>query len=140
MSKSDTSKYANPKFLAQDILSRRSHTEYELTIKLKKKGVKQQDIEETLNWLGEKKYIDDEETAQQYIEQTLRRKAVGPMWIKSKLRQKGIDVDVINTAIESNYPDKQEVKERAITAWKKSHSKHADDKIRLQRFLISRGF
>ncbi len=135
-------KNANPKYLAQDILSRRDHSEYELRQKLAKKGVYGSEVEETIEWLKTKKYLSDATTARHYIEGTLNSRAVGRRYIQHKLQQKRIANDIIKEALDDlvDKDKEQELARKAAASWKKAHPKHAQDKIRLSRFLLSRGF
>lgn len=137
-----TSKNANPHYAAQDILSRRNHSEFELRQKMVKKGFFREDIDETVGWLKSKKYLNDEKMARSFIEATLATKAVGPMYISFKLKQKKIASDIIQ-ALLGEMVDKEketELIQRAAASWRRSHPKHAQDKMRLARFLLSRGF
>lgn len=137
-----TPKPTNAKYLAQDILSRRDNSEYELRQKLGKKGVYGSELEETIAWLKAKKYLNDAATARHYIEGMLRTRAVGKRYLQHKLQQKRIAPDVIKEALNELLDETQEkaLLKKAAAAWQRTHPKKADDKIRLSRFLLSRGF
>lgn len=132
----------NPKHIAVDFLSRRDHSVRELQTKLRKKGVGDQDIAETIDWLKEKKLLDDRVFAAKRAEALFRSKPVGPKWIEAKLRAAGISQNIVDDVIGSLATEQEwnERSKKAIAAWKKVHPKYADDTIRHQRFLMSRGF
>lgn len=137
-----TKKSANPYWIAQDILSRRDHSESEVRAKLAKKDLGQQVIEETIAWLKDKHLIDDKRYARGYVESILRTKAVGRKWVYSKLKQRGVDEQVITAVLDELLSPEVEGEQlkKAALAWKRSHARHADDPQRLRRFLGSRGF
>lgn len=137
-----TPKPTNAKYLAQGILSRRDNSEYELRQKLGKKGIYGSELEETITWLKAKKYLNDAVTAQHYIEGALRTKAVGKRYLQHKLQQKRISSDVIKETLDKlmSQEKEKELAQKAAKSWKKAHPKHADDRTRLSRFLLSRGF
>jgi SOS response regulatory protein OraA/RecX len=78
----------NPRYVAQDILSRRDHSEAEVYLKMKRKNFSSHQINETIQWLKTKHLINDATFAQKYIQSTLEFKSVGPLWFKQKLHQK----------------------------------------------------
>ncbi|MDA1169173.1 MAG: regulatory protein RecX [bacterium] len=128
--------------IAIDILSRRDNSIHEMRIKLKRKKVSQEDIEETIRWLESKKLLDDRAFAQKRVESIFRTKLVGPKFIQSKLREAKIAGEICDEVLES-LASEEEWKARAqkaLETWQKIHIKHKDDKIRKMRFLASRGF
>lgn len=132
----------SPKEAAIDILARRDHSIYEMRMKLKKKGVSQGDIEEVIVWLQQKRLLDDRKFAQTKAESIMRTKAVGPQYIYNKLREARIDSVSIEYVVE-NLCSREEWDTRAkkaVEQWKKIHPKHAGDRVRIMRFLVSRGF
>lgn len=131
-----------PHYVAQDILSRRDHSIAEVRLKLKRKGFSATQTDETIAWLQMRKLLNDEKFAARYVENTLAIKAVGPRWIAYKLKQKGIAQDIIEETLGSVFTTdgEQQLATTAAQAWRRQHSKHREDKQRLQRFLMSRGF
>ncbi len=130
------------RYEAQDILSRRENSEWELRQKLAKKGFIRKEIDETIDWLKSKKYLGDESYARAYVQSILRQKLVGKAWLKQKLQQKKIASITIDKVLASELPasKEKELAKQAATQWKKSHSRYAEDSGRLGRFLLSRGF
>ncbi len=127
---------------ALDILSRRDHTEHEMRTKLKQKEYTVEQINDTIDRLFTNNLLDDPLFAERYILSTIRYKAVGPRWLQQKLKQRGIEENIISEEIASLLDEKQQQNliQQAIAKWQKLHSQHAADKIRLTRFLLSRGF
>lgn len=137
-----TKKSANPYWIAQDILSRRDHSESEVRAKLAKKGIAQQIIDDVIAKLQDARLLDDEVYARRYVESILRTKVVGPKWMRAKLKQRGVEDTLISQTLDDLVTKEVErdLLNTAAETWKRSHAKHADDKQRLMRFLASRGF
>ena len=130
------------KNLALKILSRRDHSAREMRLKLKKKGISEDAIADTIDWLYKKKLVDDKIFAMKKAESIYRTKLVGPLYIKMKLREAGIaestaEAVVDNLASDANWNGRAK---KALVQWKKAHVKHAEDRVRHMRFLASRGF
>lgn len=83
---------------AMSILAKRDKTEYEMKEALKKAGFDHNEIEDTLSYLKEKKYINDNNYAERFVEISLEKKR-GPYRIRRELKQKGVDSFVIDDAI-----------------------------------------
>ncbi len=135
---SPTGKRTDPIYQAQAILAIRDHSVAEITLKLKRKGFEQTDIATALSWLEQNKLINDTQFAERYIESITNSKPVGPMWLKAKLRQKGIAPDIISITLAKQYSldrERQLAKE-ATTAF----TRRSPDPARLYRFLLARGF
>ncbi|MEX1112029.1 MAG: regulatory protein RecX [Candidatus Andersenbacteria bacterium] len=137
-----TKKGTDSKWAAQDVLSRRDHSEAEMRQKLSRKGFSAPDIQETIDWLYEQKLLDDRAYAARYVESILRSKTVGPRWIAAKLKQRGVEQQYITEVLTQLMPPEKEreLMAEASESWKRLHQKHATDKARLTRFLASRGF
>jgi regulatory protein len=127
---------------ALDILSRRDNTEYEIRTKLKQKKYSDLEINEAINRLFDNKLLNDAEFAERYITSIIRHKEVGPRWFQQKLKQKGVGESIINEAIANLLNESMQLTliQQAIKKWQKLHAQHSADKIRLTRFLLSRGF
>ena len=134
------SKRDDPYYQAQDILSRRDHSEAEVRDKLKRKKFTDSQIAPVMAWLKERQLLDDERFATIFIENTLLFKPVGPRWIKYKLMQKKVASSIVAEALKASYPPPQEsvIIQQAIASWQRQHRQF--DQTRLSRFLLSRGF
>lgn len=135
---SSTGKRTDPIYQAQAILAVRDHSVAEITLKLKKKGFAHPDITSTLAWLEQRKLINDSRFAERYIESIIHTKPVGPMWLKAKLRQKGIAPDIISVTLAGHYSSdrERELVQKAATAF----TRRSPDPAKLFRFLLTRGF
>ena len=125
-------------------LSRRMHSEKELEIKLINKGYKNNNIEQIIQELREKQYLDDEMFARQVISDEIDFKKSGPMLIKNKLLKKGIEMPLVNSLLEESYPDELQLTNCEHHAKKKlkSYTNKIDSPIKnkLGAFLTQKGF
>lgn len=135
-------KRQDPVYQAQDILARRDHSEYEVRVKLGRKGFSPQQIDDTITKLTQAKLLDDEKFAIKFVANTLQFKKVGPRWLIHKLQEKRVATEIIEPAVYQFFDDTKEERlaTEAAEAWCKSHARYARDPERLTRFLISRGF
>lgn len=93
-------KLVKAKNYAFRLLKFRLRSEAELEQRLKRKKFTQEVIRQTINFLKEKKFIDDREFARCWIESRLRQTA-GFRRIRQELRLKGIDPGVMQEEIDS---------------------------------------
>lgn len=132
-------------YQAQAVLSRRDHSVAEVKAKLARKGFTTDEIAKTLDFLQEKKLLDDARFAKAYAQSILRAKPVGPRYLSAKLKQKGVGEEIIRNAIDEAFSvspvsRETELAHQAADQWRRLHPKYASDKQRLFRFLASRGF
>ncbi len=123
-------------------LSYRNRTEGEMRLYLKKKAFDEVSIEETVEWLLQRGYINDAAFAVNYIEAVMRRKTVGKKRIVGELRQKGVSSGDIAAAFESaEQPDDIHERLMALAEKKWRSIAHRERPLqRLQAFLYQRGF
>jgi regulatory protein len=135
-------KSKDPYWVAQAILSRRDHSEFEVRTKMKRKSFSVQQIDDALEKLKKLNLINDNNFAVMFVEYTLKMRAVGPKWLSHKLKQKGIESSVISSVLDEAYSfgRENELAKEAATKWRRTHQKHADDRERLTRYLLARGF
>ncbi|MBI9070329.1 MAG: regulatory protein RecX [Melioribacteraceae bacterium] len=84
---------------AINILSRRQHAKSELKRKLVKKGYESSVIEEVLNYLTEKKYLNDKDFAEKYAKELIRVKKYGLNKVRNALMTKGISRSIIDEIV-----------------------------------------
>ncbi|MFA7288790.1 MAG: regulatory protein RecX [Melioribacteraceae bacterium] len=148
---------AREKLLAQDIrirvrngafnyLGRRHHSFFELRKKLSAKGYDKDVIDETLNDLKDKGYIDDEDFAKRYIEESILRKKSGINKIIAGLYQKGISREIINRVM-SGFDNHDEMTQNALeiankklNSLKQRNTEKQKLKIKLFSFLSGKGY
>lgn len=129
-------------YQAQAILARRDHSRTEVAVKLRRKGFTEHEIAKALTFLQEQKLLDDARFAQAYVASILRGKSVGPRYVSAKLKQKGVGEKHIQAALAAAFTSgrERELIGEATEQWKRTHPKYAQDRGRLYRFLIARGF
>lgn len=133
----------NAKDYAFLLLKYRLRSENEIYRRLKKKKFSEAVIKETITFLKEKRFIDDELFAKSWIDSKLK-KSLGLRRIKSELNLKGIDVKLIEEQInkvKENYSEEETVadiaKER-LAKLKGVEPRKA--RARLYSYLLRRGF
>ncbi len=125
------------------LLKFRVRSEKEIRQRLKKKKFDPKIIEETLAFLKEKKFIDDNYFAKTWIESRIK-KPLGIRRLKQELRIKGIDREIIESQIneiKKNYSEEDIVTQ--IAKEKLKRIKGIDPqkaKKRIYAYLLRRGF
>lgn len=94
--------------------------------KLAVKGFSKESIEQTVDLLGEKGYLNDEKYTEHYINRCLRNTKKGPRVIIGELQKKGIPKDICNRLIKELYTPEQEkiIMNKLISALKHKKEKH----------------
>lgn len=128
--------------LAVRLLGSRDHSSAELTRKLAQRDVDEASIATALEELREANYLNDERFAHALAEQRLRG-GRGPMAIRAKLRERGIDTALADEAVEALGVDWVE-QAGEVLASRFDAAAIADDeprgRARIARFLQGRGF
>jgi regulatory protein len=135
-------KRTNPYYVAQDILSRRDHSEFELRTKMRRKKFSPTEIDDVVAKLKKLNLINDQNFISMFIENTLLFKSVGPKYLAHKLKQKGIVSSRIEAALAEAFTPGREVElaKQALDSWRRTRPQHKTDQSRLFRYLTSRGF
>lgn len=125
------------------ILLARPHFEGELRNKLLAKGISEEDISPILEDLKKRKYINDDEQVELYINE-LSRKGFGSYKIVNKLAQKGFDFEKAQSLVNRLFPKELE-KENLINFLQKKRINPREltdikDKKKLFDSLKSKGF
>ncbi len=97
--------YSRVKDSAFRILSRRSHSVYELKTKLKMKEFSEKNIEKVLQELSELGYLDDNKFAEEFYHSRTRYKNDGLRKITGQLRQRGVESSIIDAIVRNNSED-----------------------------------
>jgi regulatory protein len=125
------------------LLKFRLRSEKEVRDRLKKKKFDAETIEDTVSFLKEKAFIDDEQFARAWIRSRVK-KPLGIRRLKVELRLKGIDKAIIDAGInelKSDYSEEDVVK--SIAKNRLSRLKGIDQqkaKKRVYAYLLRRGF
>lgn len=122
------------------LLARREHSERELFNKLKRKGFHQDEINEALRSCQRLELQSDHRFVDLYVDSRIRQ-GYGPLKISQELKLKGIDAELIQSALRK---DQAHWLTHALAVWKKKCHNQTDlsfDELqKQQRFLLSRGF
>lgn len=127
---------------ALNYLSRKARTRTEIARKLKEKEIHPEIIETTLVRLQQEKLIDDELYAQQWAKQRVNSQKKGKVLIRQELRQKGVNKENIEQALEEIDPN-DEIASATILAekkWKSTSGEVFDKKRKTMAFLMRRGY
>ena len=129
------------KYAACYYLSRRSLTDRQLREKLEKKEYLPEVINETLEYMTEAGYINDADYAARYVQDALNLKRHGKRRIRQDLRQKGIDIEVIDEVLGETESDSSPAL-RALIEQKSAGLDLGDRKHRARvfNFLVRRGY
>jgi len=134
------SKAKNYAFL---LLKFRPRSEKEIRVRLKKKKFDQEIIEETVAFLKDKDFINDNYFAKAWVESRLKR-PLGLRRIKEELKVKGIDKEIIDSQIgeiKKSYSEEDIVTEIARERFNRLKNIERElAKRRLYAYLLRRGF
>lgn len=128
---------------ALNYLSYRPRSVYEVKQYLAMREVSKQAIEQIINRLAEKGYLDDYSFARKWVNDRNRLKPRGINFLKAELRQKGIDDSTIEEVLSEI--DKEEEIEKAMQIGRKkmirlkSQPWH-DVRPKIGRYLSQKGF
>ena len=87
----------------------RSHSEKELSEKLKHSGAKDEDILSVITFLKEYNFLNDQSFAEKYAHDLVRLKKFGKNRVKLELSKKGISQEIISEVLEDFDWDSEDV-------------------------------
>jgi regulatory protein len=131
-------KTEGPLETAVRLLARRELTEKEIRFKLLRKEISRTEIDEVIETLREKGYINDERVSQRTIEKLVADKKLGARGISEKLRQRGLQVS--GEIIRESCSEEDEWSIALALVQKHFSSLDVDTVPRIVRFLGNRGF
>jgi regulatory protein len=122
------------------LLSFRERSQYELTMRLVKKGYSKDIINFVIEHLKELDYLNDERFVEKWVKDRIKFNPRGSLLIKMELKEKGISDKVIERVLNRFVDDKleQEMAEKLARKWLKGKKDFSHYK--LKRYLKSRGF
>ena len=122
-----------------NILSKRDYSKRRIFEKLQTRGYSTKTINEIIDYLAEKNYLNEARAVENLIYFKLEHKHWGPYKIKSNLFKKGYEIEIINKAL-NNIEIEQLLHccKSAIKDYGKHNLNMKPDK--LYRFLFNRGF
>jgi len=127
-------------------LGRRHHSASELRIKLKQKGYDTELINEVIEDLKNKNYLNDKEFAKMFVEEKIKLKLWGEQKLRSELIKRGIKSEIISDVLRDIISDEVQLNNALILATKKYDTlrkRRIDEKTLKQKlitFLNSRGY
>lgn len=126
-------------------LSRRDHSSSELKQKVVKKGYSKTDIDQVVQNLADKGYLNDESFATKFVEEKTKLNQWGPKKIRSHLYKKGIDRKIIENVLSQQTDDLQQQQICVdLVLKRKRHFLREEDaykrKQKIYRYLAGRGF
>ena len=134
------------KHKAFSYLGRRHHSAFEIRTKLRQKKYDRILIEEIINDLIAKKYIDDLEFARLFADENIRLKLWGKNKIKGELIKRGVNQEIISQVLNEKFPEGNDLDNAVDLAWRKYKSLQRRNleeiklKQKLYTFLSSRGY
>ncbi len=127
-------------------LGRRLLSENELRIKLKLKKYDENIINEIIEDLKEKKYLNDLEFANVFSSENIRNKFWGKNKVKAELMRRGINNEIISQVLSEKFPEGNDLN-NAIGLAKKKYQllskrnlEHKKIKEKMISFLFSKGY
>lgn len=127
-------------------LGRRLHSSYELKIKLRQKGYRQDFIEQVIDELAKSNYLNDYEFASQYADENIRNKMWGKKKLEAELFKKGVDRNIISRVVSEKYSSGDEYEQALELAGKKIKTllsrgtENEKLKVKLISFLMTKGY
>ncbi|MFV1956515.1 MAG: regulatory protein RecX [bacterium] len=124
-------------------LGRRMHSESEIRSGLIKRGFEDNIVSDVVGELIEKAYLDDSVFTSQWIRARSENRGYGRIRIYHELRQKGIDTELAQSAMDVCLPPEREcdiARQAADRRLKKIRKEGIRKKAALFRYLESRGF
>ena len=143
MREKDEERFRKAQQIVFRLLKFRLRSEKELQRKLKEKKLPGPIIKQTIQYFKDLELIDDHKFAQQWTSSRLK-KPFGLNRIRLELKDKGIDVDIIDEALKSAENQYDELKiVTELAQYRASKHRNADPeriKRRIYGYLLRRGF
>lgn len=137
----ETVLFSSAKEYAVNLISRFTYTKKAIYNKLKNKEYDDSTIEKTIIFLEEYNFINDYDYAKRFINDSLKIKHWGTKKIKYELNNKGIDENIIVSALSEFDFDELE-SDCVLSIARKKFSGNFEYKniMKVKRFLVSKGF
>lgn len=131
----ETDKFYN---LALNLIARRPRSKGELVDYLKRKTKEAWQIEEILNRLSERGYVDDQDFAHRWVESRRLLKPISKRKLIAELKQKHIKESIIKEVLDSDETDEIEIIKQEII--RKSRQTRYKDQTKLIAYLARQGY
>ncbi len=123
---------------ALNLIMRRPRSAWELRDYLKRKEYTPEATEQILNMLSKKGYVNDADFARRWVESRRLLKATSKRRLVQELRQKRVADEIIQSVLESDETDEQDVL-RELIERKRKQTKYQDD-LKLMQYLVRQGY
>ena len=127
----------------EELCARAERCEHELREKMRAWRIDSRDIEAIINSLTTRRFLDDSRFARAFVRDKYRFARWGRRKIAMALKQKRIDSDTIDEALEEINQDEYTAVLRTLLKAKAAHMDRPlsyDDRVKLFRFAVARGF
>ena len=127
-------------------LGRRLLSENELRVKLKQKKYDENIIDETIDYLKEKEYLNDLEFANIFSSENIRNKLWGKNKVKAELMRRGVNNEIISQVLSEKFPAGNDLNNAVELAQKKylllskRNLEQKKIKEKIISFLFSKGY
>ncbi len=121
-----------------NLLSIRPRSEKELVDYLKRAKADSPLIQEILNKLSIKKFVDDEAFARMWVENRRRNRLASHRRLQMELRQKGISESIIKQALADDTEEETAALAKLIAV--KSRQSRYQDRLKLMQYLVRQGY
>ena len=143
--------FSTPKVIApekalircEELCARAERCEHELREKMRAWRIDPRDIDAIINSLVTRRFLDDSRFARAFVRDKYRFARWGRRRIAMALRQKRIDSDVIDEALEEINQDEYTAVLRSLLKAKAAQMERPlsyEDRMKLLRFAVARGF
>ena len=127
----------------EELCARAERCEHELREKMRAWRIDSRDIEAIINSLTTRRFLDDSRFARAFVRDKYRFARWGRRKIAMALKQKRIDSDTIDEALEEINQEEYTAVLRTLLKAKAAHMDRPlsyDDRVKLFRFSVARGF
>lgn len=131
---------------AYRLLARRDRSECELRAALEKREIPPETIDAAVEYLRERRLVDDRKFAHGRAQSLARNKKVGPRYVRDALKKNGIGETLIQEAVAETFSDPRRERDEIRALVEKKNKTMKKDATPLQRkkklfdFLLRRGF
>lgn len=124
---------------ALDLLARRPHFEAELRAKLLARNYDEEQVEEAVMRLRERRLLDDRGLAEDFVEQQRSQRPIGRRRLRAELLRRGVDAGLAEEVVSSISEEDDEAAARDAAARWQSRAA-GGERAALARHLERRGF
>ena len=123
---------------ALNLIMRRPRSGWELRDYLKRKDYSLEAVAAILNKLSKRGFVDDADFARRWVESRRLLKSTSKRRLTQELRQKRVPDEIIQSTLENDETDEQEVL-RELIARKRKQTKY-NDNLKLMQYLVRQGY